>query len=334
MRKDGGPATTASFIVLVMEQRRRPSRREFLKMAPVIGVAGWTGCGMGLSYGGIIDTHTHFYDPKRPGGVPWPPADDPVLYRTVLPEEYRRLSQPLGVRGTIVVEASSWVGDNQWVLDLIDGNPFLIGLIGNLPIGTDDFGPAWERYRRNRRFRGIRIHGLELAAAIRPSRTQDHLQEVGRAGLAVDVLVGIEQLGQVATLADQLRNLRLVVDHCANVPMGRAPHPGAWVSGLAACHYAPNVSMKVSGLVEGTGKTQGDAPRETLVYRPVVENLWHVLGEDRLIYGSNWPVSSRYAPYETVQGIVTDIFNGFGGTAATKYFRRNAERVYGVRVDG
>ena len=317
-----------------MNQDQRSNRREFLKIASVTGFTGWTGCGTGLPYGGIIDTHTHFYDPKRRGGVPWPPADDPVLYRTVLPDEYRRLSQPLGVRGTIVVEASSWVADNQWVLDLMEDDPCLVGLIGNLPIGTDDFGPAWERYRRNRRFRGIRIHGPELTAAIRPSRTQDHLQEVSRAGLTVDVLVGVEQLGQVATLADQLRRLRIVVDHCANVPMGRAPHPSPWVSGLAACHYAPNVSMKVSGLVEGTGRTQGDAPRKPSVYRPVVENLWHVLGEDRLIYGSNWPVSSRYASYETVQGIVTDIFNGFGPTAATKYFRRNAERVYGVRAQG
>ena len=34
----------------------------------------------------IIDTHTHFYDPTRPEGVPWPPADNELLYRTVLPE--------------------------------------------------------------------------------------------------------------------------------------------------------------------------------------------------------------------------------------------------------
>ena len=33
----------------------------------------------------IIDTHVHFYDPTRPGGVPWPPKDDKVLYRPVLP---------------------------------------------------------------------------------------------------------------------------------------------------------------------------------------------------------------------------------------------------------
>ena len=37
----------------------------------------------------IVDTHTHFYDPSRPQGVPWPSSNDDVLYRTTLPEHYR-----------------------------------------------------------------------------------------------------------------------------------------------------------------------------------------------------------------------------------------------------
>ena len=35
----------------------------------------------------IIDTHTHFYDPTRPQGVPWPPPDDTLLYRRVMPDD-------------------------------------------------------------------------------------------------------------------------------------------------------------------------------------------------------------------------------------------------------
>jgi predicted TIM-barrel fold metal-dependent hydrolase len=47
----------------------------------------------------IVDTHTHFYDPTRPQGVPWPPADNPLLYRTVLPEHLKALAMPEGVTG-------------------------------------------------------------------------------------------------------------------------------------------------------------------------------------------------------------------------------------------
>src|SRR3954469_15875 len=66
----------------------------------------------------IIDTHTHFYDPTRPQGVPWPDKNDKILYRRVRPEDYRALPKPVPVQGTVVVEASAWLEDNQWILDL------------------------------------------------------------------------------------------------------------------------------------------------------------------------------------------------------------------------
>src|SRR5690349_659982 len=87
----------------------------------------------------VIDTHTHFYDPTRPQGVPWPPPDDKKLYRAVLPPEYRTLAEPLGVAGTVVVEASPWVEDNQWVLDLAERERYIVGLVGHLEPGMPDF---------------------------------------------------------------------------------------------------------------------------------------------------------------------------------------------------
>ena len=49
----------------------------------------------------IIDTHTHFYDPARPEGVPWPPKDNKLLYRTVLPPEYKDVAIPEGIHPTV-----------------------------------------------------------------------------------------------------------------------------------------------------------------------------------------------------------------------------------------
>src|SRR4051812_19570595 len=69
----------------------------------------------------IIDTHIHFYQPSRPGGVPWPPpppASDPLLYRDVLPPEYKALAAANGILASGVIEASPLVEDNQWILDL------------------------------------------------------------------------------------------------------------------------------------------------------------------------------------------------------------------------
>src|SRR5262245_18853787 len=79
----------------------------------------------------LIDTHTHFYDPGRPQGVPWPSKDDKLLYRPVFPKDYLALPVPRPVTGTVVVEASPWLEDNQWVLDLAVREPFIVGFVGN-----------------------------------------------------------------------------------------------------------------------------------------------------------------------------------------------------------
>ena len=94
----------------------------------------------------IIDTHTHFYDPTRPQGVPWPAPDDKILYRTVLPENFAQVAVPEGVTGTVVVEASGWLEDNQWVLDLAAVDPLLVGLVGQIELGSAQFDAELARF--------------------------------------------------------------------------------------------------------------------------------------------------------------------------------------------
>ena len=88
----------------------------------------------------IIDTHIHLYDTNRSQGVDWPPDTDKVLYRPVLTEHFDELADREGIASTVIVEASSRVKDNQWMLDLVKDNPGrYLALVGNLPIGTDEF---------------------------------------------------------------------------------------------------------------------------------------------------------------------------------------------------
>src|SRR2546427_8882723 len=87
----------------------------------------------------IIDTHTHFYDPTRPQGVLWPSKTEPLLYRRTLPEDFRYVVQEWRVTGTIVVEASPWLEDNQWLLDLAKENPLIVGIVGHLEPGRPAF---------------------------------------------------------------------------------------------------------------------------------------------------------------------------------------------------
>jgi predicted TIM-barrel fold metal-dependent hydrolase len=102
----------------------------------------------------IIDTHTHFYDPFRPQGVPWP-GKNSSLYRKVTPEEFIKVTRPCGITGTIVVEASSWIEDNQYLLDLASKHKVIYGVVGRLAPGSKDFEKYFKRFVKSSYFKGI-----------------------------------------------------------------------------------------------------------------------------------------------------------------------------------
>lgn len=309
------------------------SRRDFLRSAGIGAAAAMAGTSFtkaGASEEFVIDTHTHFYDPGRPQGVPWPPKDDAVLYRTVLPQDYLGLPTPTRVHGTVVVEASPWIEDNQWVLDLAAHEHFIVGLVGNLPVETKEFPRLLRRFRSNRLFRGIRLHGSSLGKNLAGREYVEHLAQLENAGLALDVVGPPEMLEHVAGLARALPRLRIVIDHVGGVRVdGNAP-PSDWRRGMEEVAHHRRVYCKVSGLVEGTGRTGGKAPVDVEFYRPVLDVLWDAFGEDRLIYGSNWPVCEHFATLATVQGIVSAYFGRKSARASAKVFSRNAIAAYGV----
>src|SRR5271157_3312870 len=120
-------------------------RRTFLFAAA--GIAG-LGAAPGATPIPIIDTHIHLFDPTRPQGVPWPEKSDAVLYKPALPERYRKIAVPLGIKGAIEVEASPWLEDNQWVLDVAAKDAIIVGTVGDLEPGKPDFRKQLERLDR------------------------------------------------------------------------------------------------------------------------------------------------------------------------------------------
>lgn len=97
--------------------------------------------------------------------MPWPAKGSP-LYRTVLPRDWQAEAGPLGVTETVVVEASQWVEDNAWILDLASRERCIVGFIGNLLPHEPEFAQHLTRFAANPIFRGIRVSGASLVQNI------------------------------------------------------------------------------------------------------------------------------------------------------------------------
>jgi L-fucono-1,5-lactonase len=278
-----------------------------------------------VSPAAIIDTHTHFYDPSRPEGVPWPSKEEAILYRTVLPDEFVKLTKPMGVTGTIVVEASPWLEDNQWVLDLTAKHPVILGVVGHLDPGTPAFQSHLARFGKNPLFRGIRLGARVIADGLSQPRFLADLQSMAAAGLEIDALGGPAMVDDLLRLTDRVPDLRIVIDHLPFDPPAEATAREAFHRALRELAKRPLVYVKVSSVLRRKGSK---APTELSAYRPALDELWEVFGPGRLIYGSNWPVSDLVAPYGAVLRVVREYFIAKGQDAADSYFWKNALEAY------
>jgi len=274
----------------------------------------------------IIDCHTHFFDPSRPGGVPWP-AKGSNLYRTVLPKDFLAVASPLGVRETVVVEASLLLEDNQWILDLAAGEKSIVGFAGNLDLADEQFAAHIKRFAANPIFRGIRARGGLAKLDVAKAQIMKSAGVLADHGLELDLNGPAAALPLVAQMAKEIPDLRIVINHLGGSGDPQKLNPG-WKENIRLVAAQKNVFMKVSALVEQVKGEPGQAPGDTDYYLPVLDHLWESFGEDRLIYGSNWPVSDRGAPYATVFKIVSDYFSGKGREACEKYFWKNSLVAY------
>lgn len=309
-------------------------RRHFLKSAAAAALASSQASTRRVAFAAekskgptrVIDTHTHFYDPARPKGVPWPPKKT-ALYRTVLPKDFLAVAGPLGIRETVVVEASEWVEDNQWVLDLAETNPSIVGLVGNLNPRDPDFKTNLLRLSKNPLFRGLRWRSnlVSLDGDIKPLIAG--AKDMVDADLELDFNGPCTLLPVVNKLAQAVPDLRLVINHVGQSGDPKSLHP-KWKDAVAKIAKSPNVSMKVSGLLEQVRGEAGKSPTDTEYYLPVLDHLWDHFGEDRLIFGSNWPVSDRGAPYEAFYKVVSEYFGEKGIEATEKYFWKNSLATY------
>lgn len=276
----------------------------------------------------IIDTHTHFFDPQRPQGVPWPSPDNPDLYRTTLPEHFLAAAARHGVTHTVVVEASPWLEDNQWILDLAAqraGRAAIAGFVGNLSSEDVDFRRHLDRFCAHPLFRGIRL-GREAVTGRGRAPLVETVRALAERELALDLLVGADELPAVVDLCDAVPEAHLVIDHVGHVRVdGRAPDP-AWCAGMAALAGAPHVYCKISGLVERAAPKP--APPDVTFYEPTLDALWERFGAERLLYASNWPVCRAAAPYATVFAIAQAYVGRYGPDAAARVFRENAIACY------
>ena len=278
----------------------------------------------------ILDAHIHLFDPTRPGGVPWPPKDDTVLYKPSTPERYSALTAKFGVVGAIAIEASPLASDNDWLLQVAQKHPVIVGVIGDLVPGSPSYRQDLERLHQNPLFLGFRYGNLwdrDLAIDWHKPGFIEGVKELAAAGLVFECAnPDASLIRAVLDVADRVPGLTIVIDHLphAPVPTEAAARDAYWAN-LRQLARSPRVFVKLS---EIPAVVNGALITDPEFYRGALDAIWNMFGEDHILFGSDWPNSDHVAPYAQTLTLVRGYVARKSLEAREKYFWKNSITAY------
>ncbi|GBG10090.1 amidohydrolase [Paenibacillus agaridevorans] len=272
-----------------------------------------------------IDAHQHYWTMSR-DDYGWITQELPVLYRDFLPRDLEPELARHGLDGTIVVQAAPTLEETEYLLSLADVSDNILGVVGWLDLFDPAHKEHYERFRQYPKFVGFRIMIQDMPDARRILEPPflEALRFYSELDVPVDLLVTADQLDPLLELLDAVPNLRGVIDHIAK------PHIAAgtlqpWTEQMERAASHPRLYCKLSGMV-----TEADhrnwRPEHFEAY---IRHVLAVFGEDRVMFGTDWPVCLLAASYGEVVALLEGALpKDWGERSRSKLFGENARRFY------
>ena len=275
----------------------------------------------------IIDTHQHLWDPST-GWYEWLAREPELLRRRFEFEDARPGLDELGVSGTVLVQAADCDEDTDAMLAQAHRNPRVLGVVGYVALEDPPrMADRLAALRVNPSIVGIRnlIHDQPDPDWLLRPDVAEGLSLLEASGLPFDLVAVLPRhLEHVDYLADRFPALTVVIDHLGKPPVGTEQRePWNALMRRAAAH--PSVVAKISGLYN-----QGGPLRPTTEQlRPWIEQAIELFGPDRLMVGSDWPMSEAVGGYAQVTGSLLQVVGSLGDSHLTNaIFHTTATRVY------
>jgi len=270
-----------------------------------------------------IDSHQHFwkYDANRDS---WIDDSMKILRKDFLPSDLEPLLQENNIEACIAVQADQSEEETKYLLKLADENDFIKGVIGWVDLKKWDLEERLTFFCKNKKFKGVR-HILQDEANdfVFNNKFQKGISILNKFNLVYEILICPAQLINIISLVNDFPNQIFVLDHMAK-PNIKDQKIDTWQKDITTLAKADNVYCKISGMV--TEAHWKDWKPED--FKPYLDIIFASFSVDRLLFGSDWPVSLLAADYDEVLKIIKDYMNFFSDEDKNKIFFKNAVRVY------
>src|SRR5712692_1335566 len=270
----------------------------------------------------IIDAHLHLWDPTH-FRMSWLDGN-PVLDKPYGLAEYRQHTADVAIEAMVYlqVEVDPAYGllEAEWVVERVKEDPRIQGIVAWAPL---EYGEQSRAYLEALVKVGPRIKGVrrliqsepDLEFCVRP-RFVRGVQLLPDYGLSFDLCIYHPQLANTLRLVAQCPNVSFILDHIGK-PNIKEHVLDPWRSQIRELAAFPNVMCKVSGMV-----TEADHKNWTPSdLAPYVAHVLESFGEDRVVFGGDWPVAYQAAPYPRWVATLDELTAGLSAGAKRKLWR-------------
>jgi L-fuconolactonase len=273
-----------------------------------------------------IDSHQHFWH-YNPQTYSWIPDEMVVIRKDFTPRDLKPLLAENGFSGCIAVQADQSEAETENLLKIAKENNFVKGVVGWVDLSSPDVEERLKYFSKNSFLKGIR-HTVwdEKGEFMTAPDFQRGIGHLANLGLTYDILAFDYQLRSAVELVKAFPRQKFVLDHMGK-PKASGQPDKEWVENIRNLAKISNVWCKISGFVTETPGFSWEKEDFSDYFQVVTE----AFGTNRLMFGSDWPVSLSAAKYKEVVDLVEDFFSSYSKEDKEKIFGRNATEFYNLK---
>lgn len=271
-----------------------------------------------------IDSHQHFWK-YHPVKDAWISDEMKVIQRDFLPADLLPLLKAKCIDGCVSVQADQSEEETHFLLQLAKENDFIKGVVGWIDLRSENLETRLEYFSQYKKLKGFR-HIVQAEPEDEFMLQEDFctgISKLAKYNFTYDLLILPKHLPYATALVKRFPQQSFVIDHLAK-PDFKQIDFAVWEKEIRAIAACPNVMCKVSGLV--TEADWNNWKKSDFTY--CLDVVTEVFGIDRLMFGSDWPVSLLAASYGESSDIVEDYFSKFSNEEQDKFWGQNAIEFY------